>query len=450
MCSALAKTRRNNLNASFDKFNRESRWRSINAWRALSRLIMISPAKGACTFALNVMRFAVLSAAMNAHAAPVAHVTEIKIGQTMPYSGPLSAYGSLGRAQAAYFAKLNAEGGINNRQLTLISLDDAYNPARTVEQTRRLVERDEVLLLFSSFGTPTNSAIHKYVNAKGIPHLFIQGLASKWSDPEHFPWTMPWIPNFRTEAQMYAKYLLSEKANARIGILYQNDDGGKDFLAQFTAALGARAPGMIVAQQSYEPTDPTIDAQLIKLQDSGADTFMNFAYGRAAAQAIRKAHESGWRPLQFLTYASSTIDVVLRPAGIDKANGVISAAFLKDAADPTWQDDPALREYRAWLTKYLPEANPADLMTVMGYSSAQTLEYVLRRCGDDLSRANILRQAASLTNLSLPMLLPGITLQTSANDYLPIEQVQLVRFDGARWVRFGAKPVKPLAALRSR
>jgi branched-chain amino acid transport system substrate-binding protein len=376
--------------------------------------------------------------------------TEIKIGQTMPYSGPLSSYGTLGRAQAAYFAKINAEGGINGRKISLISLDDGFSPPKTLEQTRRMVERDGVLLLFSSFGTPTNSAIHKYVNAKGVPHLFLSAIAPKWGDPARYPWTMPWIPNFRTEAQAYAKYLLREKPNARIAILYQNDDGGKDFFQQFAAALGPRAQTMIVGRASYEPSDPTVDTQLISLKASGADTFMNFAYGKFAAQAIRKAHDSGWKPMQFLTWASSPIDVALKPVGFDKANGIFSTAFMKDPADPQWQDDPALRDYLEWQRRYLPEANPLDLITVMGYSSAQTLVYVLRQCGADLSRKSILRQAASLSDLSLPMLLPGVRIQTSAQDYLPIEEVRLVRFDGARWVRLGEDSGKPVAALRQR
>jgi branched-chain amino acid transport system substrate-binding protein len=363
--------------------------------------------------------------------------TEIKIGQTHPYSGPVSALGTMGKTQLAYFEKVNAEGGINGRKVKLISLDDGYSPPRTVEQVRKLVEQEEVLLLFSTNGTPTNSAIHKYMNAKKVPHLFIAAGASKWGDPQHYPWTtafdLPWLH----QAKTLAAYLLKEHPGAKIGVLYQNDDSGKDYMRGLKEGLGTQAVTMIVAEQSYEVTDPTVDQQIVSLKGSGADTFFNITTPKFAAQAIRKAYDIGWQPLQFLTAVSSSVSSVLTPAGLDKSVGVISVAYFKDPSDPQWADAAELKDYLAFMRKYYPDGNPTDMLNVYGYTSAQTMAYVLKRCGDELTRDNVLKQATTIQNLELPMLLPGIRINTSPTDYYPLEQMQLMRFDGKRWVRFG-------------
>jgi ABC-type branched-subunit amino acid transport system substrate-binding protein len=368
---------------------------------------------------------------------PGASDKEIKLGQTVSYSGPLSVFGTIGRAEAAYFEKVNDEGGINGRKITLISLDDAYAPPKTVEQTRKLVEQEEVLALFSSLGTPTNTAIHKYVNARKVPHLFLSTGASKWGDPQHFPWTMGWAPNYRQEGAIYARFILRTYPQARIAVLYQNDDFGKDFLQGFQAGLGEMSGKMIVAQATYEPTDPTVDSQITTLKASGADTFFDIAAPKAAAQAIRKAHDLGWRPLHLLQSVAASISTTLKPAGLDNAVGVVSSAYYKDPTDPQWAGDPGVAAYLAWMKRYYPAGNPDDVLNVWGYSQAQTMEQVLKQCGDDLTRENVMRQAANLKNLQLPMLLPGIKINTSPTDYYPIKQVQLMKFDGRQWVRFG-------------
>jgi ABC-type branched-subunit amino acid transport system substrate-binding protein len=349
----------------------------------------------------------------------------------------LSVFGTIGRAEAAYFEKVNDEGGIDGRKITLISLDDAYAPPKTVEQTRKLVEQEEVLALFSSLGTPTNTAIHKYVNARKVPHLFLSTGASKWGDPQHFPWTMGWAPNYRQEGAIYARFILRTYPQARIAVLYQNDDFGKDFLQGFQAGLGEMSGKMIVAQATYEPTDPTVDSQITTLKASGADTFFDIAAPKAAAQAIRKAHDLGWRPLHLLQSVAASISTTLKPAGLDNAVGVVSSAYYKDPTDPQWAGDPGVAAYLAWMKRYYPAGNPDDVLNVWGYSQAQTMEQVLKQCGDDLTRENVMRQAANLKNLQLPMLLPGIKINTSPTDYYPIKQVQLMKFDGRQWVRFG-------------
>ena len=363
--------------------------------------------------------------------------TEIKIGQTHPYSGPVSALGTMGKTQLAYFEKINAEGGINGRKVKLISLDDGYNPARTVEQVRKLVEQEEVLLLFSTNGTPTNTAIHKYVNARKVPHLFIAAGASKWGDPKNYPWTtafdLPWLH----QARVLAKYLLKDHPGAKIGILYQNDDAGRDFLNGLKEGLGNQKAKMIIAEQSYDVTDPTMDQQILSLKASGADTFFNITTPKFAAQAIRKAYDIGWRPLQFITSVSSSVASVLIPAGLEKSIGIISVAYFKDPSDPQWAETPGMKEWFAFMQKYYPDGNPTDMLNVYGYTSAQTMAYVLKRCGDDLTRENVMKQATGIENLELPMLLPGIKINTSPTDYYPLEQMQLTRFDGKRWVRFG-------------
>jgi ABC-type branched-subunit amino acid transport system substrate-binding protein len=363
--------------------------------------------------------------------------TEIKIGQTYPYSGPLSGYATIAKAQAAYFAKINAEGGINGRKIKFISVDDAYQPPKTVEQTRRLIEQEEVLFLFGNLGTPTNSAIHKYVNAKKVPHIFLATGATKWGDPKNYPWTMGWQLAFQTEARIYASYILQNKPDAKIAVLYQNDDMGKDYLKGLKDGLGAKASAMIVAEATYESAEPTVDSQIIALKGSGADTFIGFAAVKAAAQALRKVRDLGWEPLYITPLTASSIETVFRPAGLDKAVGVISIGLQKDVHDPQWSDDPAVKEWRAWMAKYYPDGNLAEGFNVAGYMLAQTLVQVLKQCGDDLTRENVMRQAANLKNLELSMLLPGIKINTGPTDYFPIEQAQMIRFDGAKWVRFG-------------
>ena len=368
---------------------------------------------------------------------PGATDTEIKIGQTMPYSGSGSSYGTIGKAEAAYFKMINDQGGINGRKIVFISLDDGYSPPRTVEQIRKLVEEEEVLLTFQNLGTAHNTAIHKYMNAKKVPQLFLSTGATKWGDPEHFPWTMGWLPPYQHESRIYAKYLLKNKPDARIAILYQNDDYGKDYLKGFKDGLGDKAAKMIVAEVTYEATDPTIDSQIVSLQGSGADVFFDISIPKFAAQAIRKAYDTGWRPLHIINNVSNSIATVLQPAGLEKSVGLISSAFVKDPTDPAWKDDKAIRSYVAFMKRYYPDGNPDDIPNVWGYAAAQTLVQVLKQCGDDLTRANVMREAANLKDFEVSGLLPGIRINTSPTDFYPIKQVQLMRFDGKRWVHFG-------------
>lgn len=362
--------------------------------------------------------------------------TAISIGNTMPYSGPASAYGTIGRAEAAYFRMIDDQGGVNGRKITMTSLDDSLNPAKTVEQTRKLVEQDGVLLMFSSLGTPTSISVRKYLNAKKIPQLFIASGATAWGDYRDFPWTIGWQPNYQTEAHIYAKYILQHKPDARIAILYQNDDYGKDYVKGMRDALGDKADKMIVAMASYETSDPTVDSQVVSLMNSGADVFMNGGTPKFGAQAIRKAYDIGWHPLQFLASVSTSISAVLVPAGVEKAKDIVSIQYLKDPTDPQWQHDKAYEDWMAWMKKYYPEGNVADVFNVDGYALAQTFVQVLKQCGDDLSRDNVMKQATRL-DMELPMLLPGIRVATSPTDYRPIKQVRLGRFDGKNWVLFG-------------
>jgi branched-chain amino acid transport system substrate-binding protein len=363
--------------------------------------------------------------------------TEIKIGNTNPYSGPASVYGTIGRSIAAYFKKVNDEGGINGRRITFISLDDGYSPPKTVEMVRRLVEQEQVLLLFQTLGTPTNTAIWKYVNDRKVPHLFVATGATKWGDPKGHPWTMGWQPTYQAEGHIYAQYILENIPDAKVGILYQNDDYGKDYLKGFKEGLGDAAKGVIVMEQTYEVTDPTIDSQIVNLKNSGANVFFDVTIPKFAAQAIRKAAGVGWKPIHLLNNVSSSVGATLKPAGLDASTGIISTAFVKDPTDPQWRNDRGFKDWRAFMQTYYPEGNTSDLFNVYGYSAAQTLVYVLKECGNDLSRANVMKQAATIKNLSLPMLLPGITINTSPTDFYPIEQLQLGRFDGERWVLFG-------------
>ena len=363
--------------------------------------------------------------------------TEIKIGNTMPYSGPASAYGVVGKTEEAYFKKLNAEGGINGRKITFISYDDAYSPPKTVEQVRRLVESDEVLLVFSSLGTPSNSAVHKYLNAKKVPQLFVATGATKWGDPKEFPWTMGWQPSYQSEGRIYAKFLMKEKPDARIAVLYQNDDFGKDILKGLKDGLGAKAASMIVAEDAYEVSEPTIDGHIVKLKATGADVFLNFSTPKFAAQAIKKIAELGWKPQQIVVNVSASVASVIKPAGFENAQGIISAQYTKDGVDPLWKDDPDVKDFVAFMDKWFPEGNKADSLVLSGYALAETMVRVLQQCGDDLTRANVMKQAANLKDFEPAGLLPGIKINTSATDFYPIEQLQMMRFKGESWELFG-------------
>ena len=365
---------------------------------------------------------------------PGASDAEIKVGNIMPYSGPLSAYGLIGKVEAAYFAKINAEGGIHGRKINFISYDDGYSPPKTVEQARKLVESDEVLLIFQPLGTPTNTAIEKYMNAKKVPQLFVATGATKFGDHKNFPWTMGWQPTYQTEGRIYARYLLQNHAGAKIGVLYQNDDSGKDYLKGLKDGLAGKM--QIVAEAPYEVSDPTVDSQIVLLKASGAEVFFNEASPKFAAQAIRKAAELDWKPIQVLASVSNSVGSVLKPAGVENAKGIMSAAYLKDPTDPTWRNDPATREWDAFMDKYLPGGDKTSTFPVYGYLLAQTMVRVLEQCGDDLTRDNIMRQAASL-DFELGMLLPGIRIKTGPNDYYPIEQMQMTRFNGEYTELFG-------------
>jgi branched-chain amino acid transport system substrate-binding protein len=363
--------------------------------------------------------------------------TEIKIGNTNPYSGPASAYGLIGKTIDAYFKKVNADGGVNGRKINFISYDDAYSPPKTVEQVRKLVESDEVLLLFQSLGTPCNTAIHKYMNSKKVPQLFVATGATKWGDPKKFPWTMGWQPNYQSEGRIYAKYILDNLPDGKIGILYQNDDYGKDYVKGLKDGLGDKAKTMIISEQPYEVADPTVDSQIINLKASGADIFFNVTTPKFAAQAIRKAGEIGWKNTHFLNNVSQSVGSVLKPAGFEHAKGVLSSYYLKDATDPQWKDDQGYKDWVAFMDKYFPDGDKSSSFTVYGYTVAQTLVHVLKQCGDELTRESVMKQAASLKDLELPMLLPGIRISTSGNDFFPIEQMQMQRFNGERWENFG-------------
>jgi branched-chain amino acid transport system substrate-binding protein len=393
---------------------------------------------------LLVSAAAIVGLALNASAAWAqkkydtgATDTEIKIGNIMPYSGPASAYGTIGKAAAAYIKKVNDEGGINGRKINFISVDDGYSPPKTVEMARRLVEQDQVLLIWGPLGTPPNSAIQKYMNAKKVPQLHVYTGATKWNDPKDFPWTMGWQPSYQAEARNYAAHILKTKPDAKIAVLYQNDDYGKDYLKGFEDGLGEKAKTMIIARASYETSDPTIDSQIVQLQGSGASVFFNITTPKFAAQAIGKAYDIGWKPVQYLNSVSGSIGSVLKPAGLEKSVGIISAQYLKDPQDPDWKNDKGMNEWRAFMAKYYPDGNTTDVFNVSGYGAVQTLVQVLKQCGDNLTRENVMKQAANLKNFELNVLLPGIKINTSPTDFAPIEAEQLARFDGKEWVRFG-------------
>jgi branched-chain amino acid transport system substrate-binding protein len=363
--------------------------------------------------------------------------TEIKIGNIMPYSGPASSYSVIGRTEAAFFNMINAEGGINGRRINFISYDDGYSPPKTVEQARKLVESDEVLLIFNPLGTPPNSAIHKYMNEKKVPQLFVATGATKWNDPQNFPWTMGFQPNYQSEGQIYAKYILKNTPNARIAVLYQNDDYGKDYLKGLKDGLGAKAASMIVAQESYETTEPTIDSHILTLKASGADVFFDVAIPKFAAQAIRKAAEVEWKPLHFLNNVSASVSSAIKPAGFENAQGIISSIWLKDPTDLQWKDDADVKAWNAFLDKYYPDANRTDANVIYGYAVSQAMVEVLKRCGDELTHANIMKQAAGLRDFTVRGLLPGVKINTSPTDFAPVSQLQLMRFKGDTWERFG-------------
>jgi branched-chain amino acid transport system substrate-binding protein len=363
--------------------------------------------------------------------------TEIKIGNIMPYSGPASAYGVIGKTEEAYFRKINAEGGINGRKINFISYDDAYSPPKTVEQVRKLVENDEVLLVFNPLGTPPNSAIQKYLNSKKVPQLLVATGATKWNDPKEFPWTMGWQPNYQSESQIYAKYILKNHPNAKIAILYQNDDYGKDYVKGLKDGLGAKAASMIIVEESYEVSQPTIDSNIVKLKSLGADVFFNVTTPKFAAQAIKKMSEIGWKPVHFLNNVSASIGSVMKPAGFENSQGIISSSYLKDPTDAQWKNDAGMKAWNEFLDKYYPEANRADASVMYAYTVAQGLAHVLKQCGDNLTRENVMKQAASIKDLELGGLLPGIKVNTSATDFAPLSQLQLMRFKGEGWELFG-------------
>src|SRR5690242_8712362 len=362
---------------------------------------------------------------------------EIRIGNTNPYSGPASAYGTIGKSIAAYFRMLNEQGGINGRKIEFVTYDDGYSPPKTVEMVRKLVEQDQVLFLFQTLGTPSNTAIHKYLNARKVPQLFVATGATKWGDPQHFHWTMGWQPTYQTEGHIYAKYILEKLPNAKIAILYQNDDYGKDYVKGFKDELGDKAAKMIVAEASYETTDPTIDSQIVSLQASGANVFFDVTIPKFAAQAIRKVHDIGWHPTHFLNSVSNSVGATLTPAGLDASKDIITVEYEKDPTDPTWQNDKAYKDWLAWMDKYYPDGDKKDTFNVFGYNQAATMVQVLKQCGDDLTRENVMKQAANLKNYDAPMLLPGIKVNTSSTDYYPIQQEQLAKFNGKTWELFG-------------
>jgi len=364
--------------------------------------------------------------------------TEIKIGNIMPYSGPASAYGVIGRTEAAYFRKINAEGGINGRKINFISYDDAYSPPKAVEQARRLVESDEVLMIFGPLGTPSNTAIQKYMNAKRVPQLFVSSGATKWNDPQHFPWTIGWQPNYQQEARIYAKYILREKPNARIGVLYQNDDFGKDYLKGLKDGLGDKAAALlIVTEDAYEVSEATIDTHVVKMKSMKVDVFVDITTPKFAAQAIRRAAEIGWKPMHILASVATSIGAVIKPAGFENAQDIVSLAYLMDPSDPQWSDDPGMKAFDEFLAKFFPEGNRADNSIVTGYNLAQTLVQVLKHCGDDLTRENVMKQAANLMDFRTDNLLPGITINTNPTDFAPIKHMRFRQLKGEHWELFG-------------
>ncbi|MGX9429464.1 MULTISPECIES: ABC transporter substrate-binding protein [Bradyrhizobium] len=387
----------------------------------------------------TALAFALSVSAANAQKKydPGASDTEIKVGQTVPFSGPASAYASIGKTQTAYMKMINDQGGVNGRKINLIQYDDAYSPPKAVEQARKLVESDEVLLTFQIVGTPSNAAVQKYLNSKKVPQLFAATGASKFTDPKNFPWTMGFNPNYFVEGRIYGQYILKNHPNAKVGILYQNDDLGKDYLNGIKAGLGDKAASMVVAEASYEVSDPTVDSQILKIKDAGADLFFSATTPKQAAQAIKKIAELGWKPVQIVDINATSVGAVMKPAGLEAAKGVISVNYGKDPLDPTWKDDAGMKKYFEFMAKYYPEGDKDSNFNTYGYSTAQLLIHVLKECGDNLTRENVMKQAASLKNVQLDLSLPGIVANTSPTDYRVNKQLQMMRFNGERWELFG-------------
>jgi branched-chain amino acid transport system substrate-binding protein len=363
--------------------------------------------------------------------------SEIKIGNTAPYSGPASDYSTIWKCEAAYYRMINAQGGINGRKINFISYDDAYSPPKTVEMTRKLIEQDQVFLIAGGAGTPTNTAIWKYMNAHKVPQLFIASGATKWDDPKGHPWSIGFQPSYQSEGRIYAAYALKHKPDGKIGVLYQNDDFGKDYLKGIVDGLGPKADAMIKLKATYETTDPTVDSQVVAMQTAGCDVFINTAISKFAAQAIRKAAEIGWKPLHILSGIGNSVAATLKPAGLENSKDIVTDFFLKDPTDPTWKNDAGYKWWLAFMNKWYPEGDKSDGLNAFGPTQAAAIVYVLKACGDELTRANVMKQAANIHHLSAPMLLPGITINTSPTDFAPIKQVQLARFNGERWVLFG-------------
>ena len=391
----------------------------------------------------RLMAMVACAAAMSVTAAqaqkkydPGASDTEIRIGNIMPYSGPASSYGVIGKTEEAFFKMINAQGGINGRKITFITYDDAYSPPKAIEQARKLVESDEVLLIFQPLGTPSNSAIMKYMNAKKVPQLFVASGGTKFGDPRNFPWTMGFQPNYQSEGRIYARYILDHFPNSKIAVFWQNDDAGKDQFKGLKDGLGDKV-NMIIADKSYEVSDPSIDSQIVALHDSGADTFFSWAAPKGSAQAIRKVGELGWKPKFFLANTATSVASVMKPAGLEFSKGIISTAYLKDPTDPTWNNDPAVQNWRAFMDKYYPDGDKTNANNLYGYVEAEAMVQVLKQCGDTLTRDNVMKQAASLKNFHSDLMLPGVMVNTSADDYFPIEQMQLMKFNGETWELFG-------------
>jgi ABC-type branched-subunit amino acid transport system substrate-binding protein len=390
------------------------------------------------TFCLAaILAFAAAGAAAQKKYDPGASDTEIRIGQTMPYSGPASNYGEVGKTQAAYFRMVNEQGGVNGRKIKFLSLDDGYSPPKTVEGVRKLVEQEQVLLLYGMFGTATNTAVHRYLNAKKVPHLLLLTGASKWNDPRKNPWTVGFYPDYPSEAKVYARHILENKPNAKIAVLYQNDDYGRDYLQGLKDGLGAKAKSMIVAEASYELTDPTVDSQIVQLKGSGADVLVSFSTAKAAIQTLRKVHDTGWKPTHYLAQGAALIGAVFNPAGPEKAAGVISTAYMKDPSDKQWESDPAFQDWLAFMKKYRPEADLRVGSHVYAYSSAKLMVEILRASGDNLTRENVLKQATSIKAVQLPMFLSGVIVSSGPADYRLIKSLQPVTFDGKRWNKLG-------------
>jgi ABC-type branched-subunit amino acid transport system substrate-binding protein len=363
--------------------------------------------------------------------------TEIKIGNTIAYSGPASNYGTIAKAEAAYFNKINAEGGINGRKINFISYDDGYSPPKTVEQVRKLIESDEVFLVFNALGTPTQSSVQKYQNTKKVPQLFLATGASKWNDPKDFPWTMGFQPSYRVEARIFAKYILKTKPGAKVAVFYQNDDFGKDYVAGLKEVFGDKTSSILIAEESYETTEPSIDSHIVKLKDTGADVLVNISTPKFAAQTIKKMAELEWKPMHLMTDVSISIGAVMKPAGFEASEGILSAGYLKDASDAQWKDDEGMKKFMTFIDKYMPGANISDANLVYGYAAAQTMVQVLKQAGDELTRENVMKQAASLRDFAPDTLIPGIKINTSATDFAPIEQLKMMQFKGGKWDFFG-------------